>query len=356
VVPYLIGKRGVSIQEFMTESGARIFFEQKAGPAKDGVTKVDLRGSEEAISKAKALIAQAIETYELNETPKPKLIQVGHIIGKGGATIKRLKEESGAQIWVDQLDETGQLEATERPMYILGSQESVDKAKELVKSLLESERQESRAGDKSLHSQESFSIKNAMVSLVIGKKGSKIQQISSDSGALVFIDALRPGEEQDDGELMREVTVRGTPDAIARARDMIDEVIRNSQNNSFGSRENTRGQRSDRPNRRRRMFDRGDDKVHHDGIMEGSFMMSSSETISATVDEEALVDVDQIVQELKEAEVEVDKELEDRLKVLAEILSFNPTFTLGQKRLFLKEHAVNANKEIPEELQKVFDY
>ena len=55
--------------------------------------------------------------------------KVGLIIGKGGETIKRLEEQSGAKIVVIQVNAPA---ANEKPLRMFGSAESIEHAKRLV--------------------------------------------------------------------------------------------------------------------------------------------------------------------------------------------------------------------------------
>ena len=59
--------------------------------------------------------------------------KVGLIIGKGGETIKQLKERSGAQIIIFQ---DGPEAAHEKPLRITGDPNAVETAKELVQEIL----------------------------------------------------------------------------------------------------------------------------------------------------------------------------------------------------------------------------
>jgi hypothetical protein len=107
-VKILIGRQGVKINSMMEESGAKIFISPQEEGQNSGKRKVVIRGTAEAVAKARALIDAQIETAATRkvdvvaETVQVPVKQTGAIIGKGGATIKSITAETGASITVDQ--------------------------------------------------------------------------------------------------------------------------------------------------------------------------------------------------------------------------------------------------------------
>jgi len=106
-VKILIGRQGVKINSMMEESGAKIFISHQEEGQDSGKRKVVIRGTAEAVAKARALIEAQIETAAtwkvdvVAETVQVPVKQTGAIIGKGGATIKSITAETGASITVD---------------------------------------------------------------------------------------------------------------------------------------------------------------------------------------------------------------------------------------------------------------
>jgi far upstream element-binding protein len=62
-------------------------------------------------------------------------MQVGVLIGKAGETIKNLQMSSGAKIQITK-DVDADSTAPTRPVELVGSLESIDKAEQLIKSVI----------------------------------------------------------------------------------------------------------------------------------------------------------------------------------------------------------------------------
>jgi len=105
-VKILIGRKGAQVHSMMEESGAKIYISSFAGQD-SSVRKVAIRGTEEAVAKAKELIAVQIHyaetvadkvTTEILSIPAH---QVGLLIGRSGATVRAIQNDTGAKVNLD---------------------------------------------------------------------------------------------------------------------------------------------------------------------------------------------------------------------------------------------------------------
>jgi far upstream element-binding protein len=62
-------------------------------------------------------------------------VQVGVLIGKAGETIRNLQMSSGAKIQITK-DAEVSADAVTRPVELVGTLESIDKAEQLIKSVI----------------------------------------------------------------------------------------------------------------------------------------------------------------------------------------------------------------------------
>merc|ERR1719186_2181624 len=181
--------------------------------------------------------------------------KVSHIIGKGGEIIKRIQEETGARMRVIQENESP---ADEKPLRITGSEESIEHAKARIIEILEAEQDWAktggprgggrggrggrggfggrggggRGGGSGWPSGDRFggggggetteyvSVPANKTGLVIGKGGDTIQGISQQSGAHCEVDRNAPPDAPE-----KTFIIRGSPEAVERARNMIYEKV-----------------------------------------------------------------------------------------------------------------------------------
>lgn len=105
-IKVLIGKRGAKVQAMMEESGAKIFISKQEGQD-SSKRRVAIRGTAEAVQKAKELIdaqvhyAETAAVFNVSEMVKIPTKHVGLVIGKGGATVKAIESETGAVVKID---------------------------------------------------------------------------------------------------------------------------------------------------------------------------------------------------------------------------------------------------------------
>ncbi|KAK1436659.1 hypothetical protein QVD17_02441 [Tagetes erecta] len=157
--------------------------------------------------------------------------KVGVLIGKSGDTIRTLQYSSGARIQITRDSEADPNAAT-RPVQLIGSIESINKAERLIKEVIA----EADAGGSpsliargfSVHSsgigeQLHLQVPNEKVGVIIGKGGETIKNLQTRSGARI---QLIP-QHLPEGDQSKERTVRVTGDRrqIEMAKEMIKEVM-----------------------------------------------------------------------------------------------------------------------------------
>ncbi|XP_040575832.1 far upstream element-binding protein 3 isoform X2 [Lepeophtheirus salmonis] len=286
MVGLIIGRGGEQITRLQSESGCKIQMAQDSQGMPE--RQCTLTGSPQAISQAKLAIDRIIANegngptrgtpsmgnsgfYEVN-VPGQK---VGLIIGKNGETIKSLQEQSGAKIVIIQ---DGPEAALEKPLRITGAQENVEIAKQLVAEILSQDHGDQGAmggfanrgrgrgrgrggfpmrgsrgggrggfganqwgppseyGGQQQHTTTDYlAIPTNKCGLVIGKGGETIKNINQTSGAHCEVDKNAPPDARE-----KNFVIRGTPDAVERAKQMIMEKV--GMNGSNGGYSNGYGQ------------------------------------------------------------------------------------------------------------------
>ncbi|XP_076276173.1 P-element somatic inhibitor isoform X2 [Lasioglossum baleicum] len=128
---------------------------------------------------------------------------VGLIIGRGGEQITRLQSETGCKIQM--APENGGL--PERVCTLTGSREAVNRAKELVLSIVNQRSRTEGIGDMNMSGSSSgmmghpgfveIMIPGPKVGLIIGKGGETIKQLQEKSGAKMVVIQEGPSQEQE---------------------------------------------------------------------------------------------------------------------------------------------------------------
>ncbi|CAN0927792.1 Far upstream element-binding protein 3 [Linum grandiflorum] len=165
-VGVVIGKGGETIKYIQMTSGAKIQItkDQEADP--HALTRdVDLSGTPDQMSRAEELINEVISeaeqgAYSASGGPgghggqgsnvkqsggeqfsmKVPNDRVGLLIGKGGETIKYMQNTSGARVQIIPLHLPAGDPTTERTVYINGSAEQIEAAKELINEVVNGKR------------------------------------------------------------------------------------------------------------------------------------------------------------------------------------------------------------------------
>jgi far upstream element-binding protein len=195
-VPLIVGKGGANIKRLQTESGAKIDIER-------GMTVVGIFGTDEAVAKARKMIETQLADSNYSETVECPASAIGAVIGKGGETIRSIQESSGARINV---------ERDPPSVKLIGSKETVTKARGLVEEVLkkESKGKELPKG----HVVETVELPKFAIGSIIGKGGASIAALQEDSGARVDIQ-----RETDTAK------VTGSKEAVAKAIESIKATV-----------------------------------------------------------------------------------------------------------------------------------
>uniref|UniRef100_A0A3P9AAV7 K Homology domain-containing protein n=1 Tax=Esox lucius TaxID=8010 RepID=A0A3P9AAV7_ESOLU len=268
----IIGKKGETVKKMREESGARINISEGNCPERI----VTITGPTDAIFKAFAMIAYKFEEDIINSmsnspaTSKPPVTlrlvvpasQCGSLIGKGGSKIKEMRESTGAQVQVagDMLPNS-----TERAVTISGTPEAIIQCvKQICVVMLESPPKGATipyrpkpastpvifsggqaytiqgqyaiphpdVSYKSLMSHitafgkrldasppastHELTIPNDLIGCIIGRQGTKINEIRQMSGAQIKIANAMEGLSE------RQITITGTPANISLAQYLIN--------------------------------------------------------------------------------------------------------------------------------------
>ncbi|GMH13424.1 hypothetical protein Nepgr_015265 [Nepenthes gracilis] len=165
-VGVIIGRAGDMIKNLQLRSGARIQITRDAEADPTSLTRdVELMGTADQISRAEQLISEVIAETDaassassgnrstsavqpgaeqfVMKVPNDK---VALIIGKGGETIKSMQSKSGARIQVVPLHLPPGDTSTERSVYINGTTEQIESAKELINEVISGNRLKSLSG------------------------------------------------------------------------------------------------------------------------------------------------------------------------------------------------------------------
>ncbi|XP_063018858.1 poly(rC)-binding protein 3 isoform X26 [Melospiza melodia melodia] len=254
----IIGKKGETVKKMREESGARINISEGNCPERI----VTITGPTDAIFKAFAMIAYKFEEDITNSmsnstaTSKPPVTlrlvvpasQCGSLIGKGGSKIKEIRESTGAQVQVagDMLPNS-----TERAVTISGTPDAIIQCvKQICVVMLEAYTIQGQYAiphpDQltKLHqlamqqtpftplgqttpafpgldasppaSTHELTIPNDLIGCIIGRQGTKINEIRQMSGAQIKIANATEGSSE------RQITITGTPANISLAQYLIN--------------------------------------------------------------------------------------------------------------------------------------
>lgn len=159
-VGLIIGKGGETIKSLQSQSGAKIQITKDLEADPYSQTRgVELTGTSEQISRAEQLIDDVLAQteaggYASSAKQEANPVQPGAeqfvmtvpnnkvalLIGKGGETIRNMQSRSGARIQIVPLHLPPGDTSTERNVYIDGSNEQIESAKELINEVLSGKR------------------------------------------------------------------------------------------------------------------------------------------------------------------------------------------------------------------------
>lgn len=145
VIGLVIGKGGENIKRIQNESGATVRVDPNTIDEK-GNKLCTITGSKQAVDEAHSQVSSVIENAAQNKRPRMQndssdsfrmkipAHRTGAIIGKGGETIKAIKQQSGCEI---ELDKNARECGPDESVFIIrGGQDKIQKARTLIEQRL----------------------------------------------------------------------------------------------------------------------------------------------------------------------------------------------------------------------------
>uniref|UniRef100_A0A4W4FRM0 K Homology domain-containing protein n=1 Tax=Electrophorus electricus TaxID=8005 RepID=A0A4W4FRM0_ELEEL len=245
----VIGKGGETIKQLQERAGVKMVMIQD-GPQNTGADKpLRISGDPFKVQQAKEMVLDLIRDQGFREqrgeygsrmgggdsldVPVPRFA-VGIVIGRNGEMIKKIQNDTGVRIQFKPDDGS----TPERIAQIMGPPDRAQHAAEIISDLLRSV----QAGGPPGHGgrgrgrgqgnwnmgppgglQEfSFTVPTMKTGLIIGKGGETIKSISQQSGARIELQRNPPPNADPSIKMF---TVRGTPQQIDYARQLVEEKI-----------------------------------------------------------------------------------------------------------------------------------
>uniref|UniRef100_A0AC34FNQ1 K Homology domain-containing protein n=1 Tax=Panagrolaimus sp. ES5 TaxID=591445 RepID=A0AC34FNQ1_9BILA len=250
-VKFVIGQNGSQISAIHRESGCRLQISGFSLTTPNMNTCI-LMGTQNSIDKAKTLIqlilirqnASLPESSSPNTTVSPQTIPIGHIqkilaipgakcgliIGKNGDIIKTLQQQLNVKMWLYQ--ENTVVTNLPKQLHIVGPLFNVIKACQIIEDILTTQIPPSLVVG--LKTVGEVYIPRGCVSAVIGKNGQTIKRLRAESNCQIQFKC-----NEHPNSLEQCATLVGSPEEIARASQMISEVLfqagqkRNHFNSAF---------------------------------------------------------------------------------------------------------------------------
>mmetsp|Transcript_10568 Transcript_10568/g.16201 ORF Transcript_10568/g.16201 Transcript_10568/m.16201 type:complete len:236 (+) Transcript_10568:1211-1918(+) len=164
------GKDYQKIREMQDTSGAKLDIAK-------GTTTLKLSGPNEAVAQARSMVESWL-AYCKGETLQFEASQVGAVYGKGGETIRRIQDRTGAFV---EVNDKGKKGSDIVVCNILGEPDAVKEAKGMVMKALEGE-VELKAGEV----MEKMEL-DVGAPAVIGRGGSKIRELEKEFGVRLVV-------------------------------------------------------------------------------------------------------------------------------------------------------------------------
>jgi len=264
----VIGKGGETIKSIRAESAASIYTSKFMKDV--GVRTAKVSGTIEQVCTAIRMIIDIVAKDNPAVTLLAEYRNLGGLIGKQGANIKQLREESGARIFITK-ECIGN--STQKEIQISGDYESVTKAVETVVSYLAEARNPTRVpyvpgdvlgamggmlmpppfsaiatggggrfnqllsganqgmgfqdpvltrgGPSVCRIETTMWVPKEVIGQIIGRGGANIKAVRMRSSAHVFVDAGEDGDESPE----RKITIKGSREAIDMACMMIENLV-----------------------------------------------------------------------------------------------------------------------------------
>ena len=233
-VGLVIGKGGHTIQKLEEQTETQMYFVSQKR-REQGMLKI--QGEKGAVEKAKQEVLGVVKKKVKNKVKKLEEVticvslkerkdeakfevremvvprdKVGSVIGRAGATIQRLQEQSGAKMDFINLER-----GKEGVLKIKGIKEAVEKARQEVEVILDLKEMKSIAGKLDGCFEENMVVPNDKIGQVIGKHGANIQRLQEQTGARMQLN----GERGKEGLLK----IQGLKEAVEQARHAVQVIL-----------------------------------------------------------------------------------------------------------------------------------
>lgn len=182
-IGFVIGQGGEQLRRIREECGvSNIQIDQAT---KDrGFSVAQIFGPQDCVDRAVHLIEAKLAEIDPRRTPSGGFEQlrleqsvVGFLLGRGGETLKAIKQRSGASIAIDQSTKDQGFST----MRIMGDEQAQALARELVHAKIG----EARGPQSGVFE---FQVEQSFVGWLIGRGGETVKQIKEQTGAVVVID------------------------------------------------------------------------------------------------------------------------------------------------------------------------
>lgn len=239
----IIGSRGAKISEVRQQSGAKVQVEKL-----EDRCKVQISGMPEQVDRARNMIqalaeeGQNVQTTagsdgaqsgekgrgdnwssssgggnNISDTLKFPVSATGRIIGSRGAQISEVRQQSGAKVQVEKLDDCCKVQVS-------GTPQQVERAKVLIHNLAD----EGQSTHRRSEAEHQMEVPQSMVGRVIGKGGETIQRLQKDTGARIDVNT--------NGGDPCIVRISGSHEAVSNVRFLISEILDRGGHNPDKSR------------------------------------------------------------------------------------------------------------------------
>lgn len=142
---------------------------------------------------------------------------VGFVMGKHGATIRDLREQSGCHAIFIDMEQANSGKSELCDTVLRGDPKAIAKAKRLVEQKVAEFRKPAKT----------MQIPTECIGLIMGRHGATVKTLKARSGCGIFID-LDAANHNPSRAAMCDVELRGDPDAVARAQQLIEEKLAES--------------------------------------------------------------------------------------------------------------------------------
>ncbi|GAA5992281.1 hypothetical protein JCM10908_000405 [Rhodotorula pacifica] len=224
-VRHVVGKSGAGINKLREELGVRVDFGEQAAGKKAATSQVTIKGRKENAEEAQRRI-RSLATRMADETtlslPLPSSLDRGSLIGKQGTYLKRLEEKYDVRINFPRdgrkADDASSAPSTpsSSEITIRGPSKGAKAAQGELVALIEYEKEH---GNTSV-----FEVPVKALPRILGRGGAQVNQIKDDTG-VASVDVDQKSQEA----ATATITLRGTKSAIKKAREAIEAIANEVQ-------------------------------------------------------------------------------------------------------------------------------